>query len=128
MSTLSENTQLYEYLTQKYSTTHYRFEKIFGHSFPYKKLDLNSIGNLRLEGIEDLSGIEELTELQSVELKGVSNLSPLEKCPNLHKINASLPDQPVDVELLTRLSQKDGMQSCEFTGRGVKSINSEQAL
>lgn len=128
MSTLSENTQLYEYLTQKYSTTHYRFEKIFGHSFPYKKLDLKSIDNLRLEGIEDLSGIEELTELQSVEVKGVSDLSPLEKCPNLHKISASLPDQPVDVELLTRLSQKDGMQSCEFSGRGVKSINSEQAL
>lgn len=51
MSALSENTQLYEYLTQHYSTTHYRFERIFGHSFPYKKLDLESITDLKLDAI-----------------------------------------------------------------------------
>lgn len=128
MSALSENMQLYEYLTQHYSTIHYRFEKLFGLSFPYKKLDLDTITDLKLEGIENLKGIEELSKLSNIEVKDVNDLSPLEKCPNLHKIRANLLDDPIDVEMLTRLSQKDGIQSCEFSGRGVKSINSEQAL
>ena len=128
MSALSENTQLYEYLTQHYSTTHYRFEKIFGHSFPYKKLNLESITDLKLDGIEDLRGIEELPQLQSVEVKGVRDLSELERCPCLSKIKADLPEQQVNVDSLLRLSQREGMESCEFYGRGVHSISSEQAM
>ena len=128
MSALSENTQLYEYLTSKYSTTHYRFEKIFGHSFPYKKLDLDSITDLKLDGIDDLRGLEELPQLRSVEVKGVRDLSALERCPNLSKVKADLPEQQVNVDSMLRLSQKDGIQNCEFYGRGVHNISSDQAL
>ncbi len=128
MSTLSENTKLYEYLTQHYSTTHYRFEKLFSHSFPYKKLDLDSITDLKLDGIDDLRGIDELSQLRSIEIKDVSDLSVLEKCPSLSKIKADLPEQQVNVASMLRLSQKEGMQSCEFYGRGVHSISSEQAM
>lgn len=128
MSALSENTQLYKYLNQHYSTTHYRFEKLFGHSFPYKKLDLDSITDLKLDGIEDLRGIEELKQLRSVEVKGISDLSALEKCPSLSKIKADLPEQQVNVDSMLRLSQREGMESCEFYGRGVSSISSEQAM
>lgn len=128
MSTLSENTQLYEYLTQHYSTTHYRFEKLFGHSFPYKKLELDSITDLKLDGIEDLRGLEELPQLRSVEVKGVSDLSVLERCPSLSKIKADLPEQQVNVDSMMRLSKREGMENCEFYGRGVHSISSEQAM
>ena len=60
MSALTENKELYNFLQQNYSTTHYRFERLFGHSFPYKKLDLDSLKELKLKGIHSLSDIEEL--------------------------------------------------------------------
>lgn len=128
MSKLSDNLQLYDYLTQNYSTTHYHFEKIFGHSFPYKRLDLNSITELKLDGIENLSGIEELQQLRSIEVKGIGDLSALEQCYSLSKIKADLPEHKVNVDSMLKLSQREGMQSCEFYGRGVHSISSEQAM
>ena len=106
MSALRENTQLYDYLTQHYSTTHYRFEKFFGHSFPYKKLDLDSITDLKLDNIENLSGIEDLPNLRSIEVKGLSDLSTLEKCPSLSEIKADLPEDHVNIDSILNLSQK----------------------
>ena len=128
MSTLTENEELYNFLQQNYSTTHYRFERLFGHSFPYKKLDLDSLKELKLKGIHSLSGIEELKNLEKIEVSDVSDLLPLEKCSNLTSVKCHLPDQPVDVELLKRISLLDGMQKAEFYGRGVKYITSEQAM
>ena len=128
MSTLSENTQLYEYLTQHYSTIHYRFERIFGHSFPYKQIDLDSITELKLDGIKDLSGIEELKNLRSVEVNDIGDLSQLERCPSLSRVKADLPEQQVNVDSMLRISQKPNIESCYFYGRGVHPITSEQAL
>ena len=128
MSALSENQELYNYLQQNYSTTHYRFERLFGHSFPYKKLDLSSIKELKLKGIRNLSGIEELKSLEKIEVSDVSDLSPLERCSSLTGVKCHLPDQPVDVESLKRISSLESMQKAEFYGRGVKSISSEQAM
>lgn len=128
MSALTENKELYNFLQQNYSTTHYRFERLFGHSFPYKKLDLDSLKELKLKGIHSLSGIEELKCLEKIEVSGVSDLLPLEKCSNLTGVKCHLPDQPVDVELLKRISSLEGMQKAEFYGRGVKYITSEQAM
>ena len=128
MSALTENKELYNYLQQNYSTTNYRFEQLFGHSFPYKKLDLGSIKELKLKGIHSLFGIEELKGLEKIEISDVSDLSPLEKCSNLTGVKCHLLDQPIDVELLKRISSLEGMQNAEFYGRGVKSITSEQAM
>lgn len=128
MSLLSENVELYNYLQENYSTTHYRFEKIFGHSFPYKKLDLESINELKLDGIQDLSGIEELKGLSKLEVKGVSDLTPLEKCSSLSSVKCTLPDIMVDSSSLERISKMESMKNAEFYERGVKSITSEQAL
>ena len=127
MSALRENTQLYDYLTQHYSTTHYRFEKFFGHSFPYKKLDLDSITDLKLDNIENLSGIEDLPNLRSIEVKGLSDLSTLEKCPSLSEIKADLPEDHVNIDSILNLSQKEGIKKCEFYGRGIHSITSDKA-
>ena len=128
MGVLIENTQLYEYLVQHHSKTHYRFEKIFGHTFPYTKLDLDGITDLKLSGITDLSGIDELKNLKSVEINGIGDLSILEKCPNLSKIKVNLPEDKVNVNSLLILSNKEGIESCEFYGRGVRFITSEIAL
>lgn len=128
MSALIENEELYGYLQQNYSTTHYRFERLFGHSFPYKKLDLSSIKELKLKGISNLSGIEELKGLEKIEVSDVADLSPLEKCSNLTVVKCHLPDQPVDVESLKRISSLESIQKAEFYGRGVKSISSDQAM
>ena len=128
MSTLVENKELYDYLKQNYSTTHYRFERLFGHKFPYKKLDLDCINELKLKGIHSLSGIEELKNLERIEVSDVSDLSPLEKSSNLNEIKCHLPDQPVDVESLKKISLLECMRKAEFYGRGVKSITSEQAM
>ncbi len=128
MSALTENEELYNYLQQNYSTTHYRFERLFGHSFPYKKLDLGSIKELKLKGIHSLSGIEELKGLEKIEVSDVSDLSPLEKCSNLTGVKCHLSDQPIDVESLKRISSLESIQKAEFYGRGVKSISSDQAM
>ena len=127
MSALTENIELYNYLLQNYSTTHYKLEKYFGHSFTYKKLDLDNIEELKIKGIHCLSGIEEIKNLKKIEVSDISDLSPLEKCPNLTSVKCYLPDQPIDIESLKRISLLKNIQKAEFYGRGVKSITSEQA-
>ena len=128
MSLLSKNIELYNYLKENYSTTHYRFKKIFGHLFPYKKLDLGSISELKLDGVQNLSGIEELKGLTNLEVKGASNLAPIEECSNLSSVKCILPDTMMDTSILERISKMECMRNAEFYGRGVKSITSEQAL
>lgn len=59
MSALSENQELYNYLQQNYSTTQYRFERLFRHSFPYKKLNsMVEVPNLLL--VNRLCNLEKL--------------------------------------------------------------------
>ncbi len=127
MSKLKENIELYNYLLQNYSTIHYKLEQLFGHSFPYKQLDLDNIEELKIKGIHNLSGIEELKNLKKIEISDISDLSALEKCPNLTSIKCHLPDQDIDIKSLIRISTFKNIQKVEFYGRGVKSITSEQA-
>ena len=66
METLVENKEFYDYLEKNYSTTYYRFERLFGHMFPYKKLDFDKIVDLKINGINNLSGINELKNLEKI--------------------------------------------------------------
>lgn len=127
METLVENKEFYDYLEKNYSTTYYRFERLFGHMFPYKKLDFDKIVDLKINGINNLSGINELKNLEKIVVNNVSDLSPLEECSNLKKIKCILPENDIDVNSLERISMLEGLTDFELCGRGVKNINSEEA-
>ena len=126
MGKLYKNKELYDYLEKNYSTFFYRFEHLFGHMFPYKKLDLDKVTNLKISGVSYIFGIEELKNLKKIEINNISNFSALEKCSNIKEIRFILPDNNIDIDSLERISKLEGLTSFELYGRGLKNINSEE--
>lgn len=128
---LMENQELYTYLKRNYTKTAYRFEKIFGKLFSYKrfsKKELDEIVSLKLDSISSTAGIDKLSNLESVHIKNVSDVRDIEKVEKLKNFELDVSNHGIDPNKLAVISHKEGLEKMYIHGKSVKNISSDHAL